>query len=267
MSEYSLKNTLSYRFLRQSAKDWKDFLVTFGNIGKDFNRVIKYILRLEIDANKLIEQSSRFAFDSLPITLTIVSMTAIIISMQISPELVKQGGGNFIGMMSAIVMTRELSAIMSGFAIISMIGSSFASELASMSVTDQISAMKVLRVDPVKYLIVPRVTAGFIMMPFVVILSSFVGLFFAGLVANITAGVSALNFTTSMWQGLFIKDIMVMLLKSAFFGGAIALISCSCGYSTRGGAKDVGISTTKAVVWSFLAIAFLDWIFAILFYM
>ena len=72
---------------------------------------------------------------------------------------------------------------------------------------------------------------------------------------------------TLMWQGLFIKDIFVMLLKSSFFGGAIALISCSCGYSTRGGAKDVGISTTKAVVWSFLAIAFLDWFFAILFYM
>lgn len=267
MSKYGFKNTLTYRFFNQSVKEWKDFLITFGNIGKDFNRVIKYILKFDIDLGKFIEQSSRFAFDSLPITLTIVAMTAIILSMQLAPELVKQGGGNFMGMMSAIVMTRELAAIMSGFAIISMIGSSFASELASMSVTDQISAMKVLQVDPVKYLIVPRVMAGFTMMPFVVILSSFVGLFFAWLVGNLTAGISALNFVTSMWQGLFIKDIFVMLLKSAFFGGTIALISCSCGYSTRGGAKDVGISTTKAVVWSFLAIAFLDWIFAILFYM
>lgn len=261
------KKTLTWRFLELTRKDWESFFITFGNIGKDFIKVAKYILKLNVNLKSLIEQSSRFAFDSLPITLTIVSMTAIIISMQISPELVKQGGGNFIGMMSAIVMVRELGAIMTGFAIISMIGSSFASELASMSVTDQISAMKVLRVDPIRYLVVPRVLAGFIMMPFVVILSSTVGLFFAGLVAKLTAEVSALNFVNSLWQGLFIKDIFVMLLKSSVFGGTIALISCSCGYSTRGGAKEVGMSTTRAVVWSFLGIAVWDWIFALFFYM
>ena len=261
------KKTLTWKLIELSKREWKSFFVTFGNIGKDFVRVSKHILKLNINPKALLEQCSRFAFDSLPITLTIVSMTAIIISMQISPELVKQGGGNFIGMMSAIVMVRELGAIMTGFAIISMIGSSFASELASMSVTDQISAMKVLRVDPIRYLVVPRVLAGFIMMPFIVVLSSTVGLFFAGLVANVAAEVSALNFVTSMWQGLFMKDIFVMLLKSSVFGGTIALISCSCGYSTRGGAKDVGISTTKAVVWSFLGIAVWDWIFALFFYM
>lgn len=267
MMELEFKKTLTYQLSQILKYSCKDFFITLGNIGKDFRRVFAYILKFKFKFGPIVEQCSRFGVDSLPITLTIVSMTAIIISMQISPELVKQGAGNYIGMMSGLVMIRELSAVMSGFAIISMIGSAFASELASMSVTDQINAMKVLKVDPVEYLIVPRVLAGAIMMPFVVIIASFVGLIFAGLVANFTANVSMLNYTSSLWQGLFVKDISVMALKSVFFGATIALISCSCGYSTRGGAKEVGISTTKAVVWSFLAMAVWDWVFAAIFYM
>lgn len=118
-----------------------------------------------------------------------------------------------------------------------MIGSSFASELASMAVGEQINAMRVLKVNPIEYLVVPRFLAGVIMMPFVFILSSFVGIVCAGIVSHITAGLSILNYVSSLWQGLYIRDIFIAMLKAAFFGGTISLISCSCGYSTRGGAK------------------------------
>ncbi len=262
-----MKDTLLFRFFSYFLEEIKSFLETLGNIGKDFTRVLFYILRLRINFGATLEQSSRFAVDSLPITLTIVGMTSIIISMQISPELAKQGAENYIGMLSALVMIRELAAIMAGFAIISMIGSSFASELASMAVSEQISAMRVLRVDPIEYLIVPRFLAGVIMMPVVFILASFVGLLCAGYVANWTAGLSMLNYVDSLWHGLYVRDILIAMLKSAFFGGTIALISCSSGYSTRGGAKEVGTSTTRAVVWSFLAIAIWDYIFAAMFYL
>lgn len=263
----AIKNTITYQTLKIFSKKIKDFLITIGNVGKDFMNVAHYILRFRINFQAAIEQSSRFAVDSLPITLTIVSMTSIIIAMQIAPELAKQGAENYIGMLSGLVMVRELACIMSGFAIISMIGSSFASELASMAVGEQVAAMKVLKVDPIEYLIVPRFLSGVIMMPFVVVLSSFAGLVCAGWISHVTAGLSWLNYINSLWQGLVVKDIMVALLKAAFFGGTIALISCSCGYSTRGGAKEVGQSTTKAVVWSFLAIAVWDYIFAVVFYL
>ncbi len=263
----TFKQTLTYSALRMFFGEIKDFLIMTGNIGKDLSRVFYYILRLRINLKIMIEQASRFAVDSLPITLTIVGMTSVIIAMQIAPELAKQGAENYIGMLSALVMIRELSCIMAGFAIISMIGSSFASELASMAVGEQISAMKVLKVDPIEYLIVPRFLAGVFMMPFVFILASFVGLVCAGAISYLTAGLSPLNYITSIWQGLYIRDIMIAMLKSAFFGGTIALISCSCGYSTRGGAKEVGIATTKAVVWSFVAIAVWDYIFAVIFYL
>ncbi len=263
----NIKKTLFWQFLNLLEYELKEFLITLGNIGKDFIRVLKSLMVLKMDKGALVEQCSRFAVDSLPITLTIVAMTSVIIAIQIAPELTKQGAGNYVGSLSALVMVRELSAIMSGFAIISMIGSSYASEIASMAVTDQISAMKVLHVDPVEYLIIPRFLSGIIMMPFVVVISTFCGLACAAFISNVTAEITYLNFITSMWHGLFIKDIFVALLKSSFFGGTIALISCSCGYSTRGGALEVGTSTTKAVVWSFVAIAVWDYIFASIFYL
>ncbi len=263
----NIKKTLFFQGINLFWNEIQDFLITLGNIGKDFLRVCATLPRLKIKPNVLMEQFSRFSIDSLPITLTIVSMTSIIIAMQIAPELAKQGAGNYVGSLSALVMVRELSAIMAGFAIISMIGSSYASEIASMAVTDQISAMKVLKVDPVEYLIVPRFLAGVIMMPFVVIVATLCGLIFAAVISNLTAEITYLNFISSMWHGLFVKDIFVALLKSSFFGGTIALISCSCGYSTRGGALEVGTSTTRAVVWSFVAIALWDYIFASIFYL
>ena len=192
---------------------------------------------------------------------------ATIIAMQLAPELAKQGGADYTGMLSALVMVRELAVVMSGFAIISMVGSSFASEIASMSVTEQINAMKVLKVDPVEYLIVPRFLAGTLFMPVVFIISAVFGLICAGLISHWCADLSLLNYVTSMWHGLYVRDILIAILKSSVFGGTIALISCSCGYATRGGAKEVGLATTKAVVWSFLAIAVWDFIFASIFYL
>ena len=245
----------------------RNFLVTLGNIGCDFSRVLKNILRLKINVKETIEQSKRFAYDSIPISLAIVGMTSAIIAMQLAPELAKQGGADYTGTLSALVMVRELACVMSGFAIISMVGSSFASEIASMSVTEQINAMRVLHVDPVEYLIVPRFAAGFLFMPVVFIISASFGLVCAGFVSHWCADLSLLNYVTSLWHGLFVRDIFIAILKSAFFGGTIALISCSCGYAARGGAKEVGLATTKAVVWSFLAIAMWDFIFASIFYL
>lgn len=261
------KDTLIYSSAKVLTREGKAFLETLGTVGKDFIRVLYYLLRLRVNIRATIEQASRFAVDSLPITLTIVGMTSVIISMQIAPELAKQGAENYIGMLSALVMIRELASIMAGFAIISMIGSSFASELASMSVGDQINALRVLRVDPVEYLIVPRFLAGVLMMPVVFVLASFMGLLCAGYVSKLTADLSILNYIDSLWRGLYVRDIMIALLKSSFFGGTIALISCSSGYAARGGAKEVGEATTKAVVWSFLAIAIWDYIFAAVFYL
>lgn len=266
MEKIKFTDTATYYLSKSIVHQLREFFDTFGTIVKHFLQTCKFLLKLDISVPEVFKQCSRFAFDSLPITLSIVGMTAMIISIQIAPEMVKQGGGNAIGALIAIVMTREMGAIMAGFAIISMIGSAFASEIATMKVTDQIDAMEALKVSPLKYLFVPRILAGIFMMPVVVLISSTFGIIMSGWSSIISAKISWLNFINSVWYGLFVKDINVSLLKASCFGFAISLISCSCGIQASGGAQGVGIATTKAVVWSFIAIVIIDYIFALVFY-
>lgn len=265
LSKY-YKQSATYKILKALSAEAYDFLDTLGEVAKNGFKTLGYLLTGQISRKELIEQCSRFGVSSLPITLSIVGMTSIIVASQVASEMVKQGGGHFVGMMMTVLIVREVGAIMSGFAIISMIGSSLASELATMRVTEQIDALKVLKVDPIRYLFVPRVLSGILMMPMVVIIASIVGVLTGAVTTALTTDLGYRAYFDSAWIGLYMKDLSVSLLKSVFFGGTIALISCACGYTASGGAKGVGLATTKAVVWSFVAIVIWDMIFAIAFF-
>lgn len=268
MGNFSIqfKHSATYQLYRLFTRQVNDFFTTLGEITKKSMSVLGYIFHLEFDRKTVVEQCSRFGVSSLPITLSIVGMSAIIVAMQVAGEMVKQGAGNYVGRLVTVLIVREDAVIMSGFAIISMIGSSLAAEIATMKVTEQIDAMKALKVNPIKHLFVPRVLSGLIMMPFVTIIASVFGVLGGALASNLVSGLSYRAFFDSVWYGLFMKDIWVCLAKAVAFGGTIALISCTCGYMAKGGAKGVGIATTKAVVWSFVAIAIWDLIFAAAFF-
>ena len=242
------------------------FVTTLGNIALLGLEFFKGLKTFPTTYKSIMEQASRFGVSSLPITLSIVGMTSVIIAMQIAGEMVKQGAGNYVGMLVSILMVREEGVIMAGFAIISMIGSSLASEIATMKVTEQIDAIRVLRVNPVYYLFTPRVVAGTLMMPVVVIVSSLFGILGGAVASNLASGLTYKAYFDSVWFGLNMHDLNVCILKSLAFGFVITLISCSCGMEARDGAKGVGIATTKAVVWSFVAIVILDLIFAAMFF-
>lgn len=260
------KQSATYKIFTGIFEQLASFLDTLGKITQNGFDVIKYILKGGIDKKELIYQCERFGVSSLPITLSIVGMTSIIVASQVASEMVKQGGGNFVGLLMTMLIVRELGVIMSGFAIISMIGSSLASELATMRVTEQIDAVEVLKVNPIQYLFVPRVLSGMIMMPFVVIIASVVGVLAGAVTAHLSSELGYRAFFDSAWLGIYMKDLSVSLMKSVSFGAVIALISCSCGYYAKGGAKGVGEATTKAVVWSFVAIVIIDMFFAIAFF-
>ena len=260
------KATYTYKLLKLFMSEVTDFVSTLGEIMTYGVVFLKGLKNFSTSFKDIIEQCSRFGVSSLPITLSIVGMTSIIISMQVAGEMVKQGGGNFVGMLIAILTVREEGVIMAGFAIISMIGSSLASEIATMKVTEQIDAISVLKVNPVQYLFTPRIIAGTLMMPLVVIVASLFGIIGGAVAANVTSELSYKAYFDSVWFGLNMHDFNVCILKSISFGFAISLISCSCGMGAKDGAKGVGIATTKAVVWSFVAIVILDLIFAAVYF-
>ncbi len=260
------KQSATYKIFTGMFNEFTDFLDTLGKITLNGIDVVKFILKGQIEKNEVIAQCYRFGITSLPITLSIVGMTSIIVASQVALEMVKQGGGNFVGLLMTILIVREVGVIMSGFAIISMIGSSLASEIATMRVTEQIDAIEVLKVNPIRYLFVPRVIAGMLMMPPVVVIASAVGVIAGAVTSNLTSGLGYRSFFDSAWLGIYMKDLCVCLLKAVCFGGTIALISCSSGYYAKGGAKGVGEATNKAVVWSFVAIVIWDMFFAIAFF-
>ena len=261
-----IRFTFTYKLFKLIIEQLLNVIETIGNI---IILAREFFIGLKNKSTSLTEimyQCYRFGITSLPITLSIVGMTSIIISMQVAGEMVKQGAGNYVGMLISILMIREESVIMAGFAIISMIGSSLASEIATMKVTEQIDAIKVLKVNPIHYLLTPRVLSGILMMPLIVIIVSLFGILCGGLAANLVSGLTYKAYFDSVWFGLNTHDIYVCLLKAISFGFTISLISCACGLKAENGAKGVGEATTKSVVWSFIAIVILDLIFAGIFF-
>ena len=265
MREFSLKSTITFKVYRYIISMIEEFVSTVGNIVIYGRELFSLFLKLEFDRKAIIEQCARFGVSSLPITLSIVGMTSIIVSMQVAGEMVKQGAGNYVGMLVTMLLVREAGVIMSGFAIIFMIGSSMASEIATMRVTEQIDAIQVAKVNPIRYLFVPRVVSGVLMMPPVLVVATLVGVIGGGVAAHLASGLSYRAYFESVWSGLYMKDMNVALLKAIVFGFTIALISCVCGYTAKGGARGVGLATTKSVVWSFVAIVLWDLLFSIVY--
>lgn len=260
------EDTLTYKFITGILDNSIEWLDTIGQIGINFVRAMKGIFTGSVNLKNTLEQSSIFGFDSLLMTLSMVGISGMIIALQIAYEMVKQGAGNYVGSLVAVSVIREIGPIMGSFAIISMVGSSMAAEIGTMKVTEQIDAMKVLGVNPIYHLIIPRILAGFIIMPFTITLANVAGILGGLLTSKIISGLSFMNYMDSVWHGLSEKDIFVSLLKASIFGGMIALISSSIGYKTEGGSMDVGKSTIKAVVWSFVSVVITDYIISLLFF-
>lgn len=243
-----------------------EMIETVGSITVNLFYSMRCLICGNLDRAKFLEQSSRFGVDSLPISLLMVSITGMIIAIQVSLEMVKQGAGDYVGMLVALSIVRELGPVIGSFAVISLVGSSMSAEIATMKVTEQIDAMKVLGVSPINYLIAPRVLAGFFIMPFVIILANLFGVIGGMLMSKLVAELNVITYASSVWQGLTLKDIYSSIVKAFVFGGIIALSSTSIGYRAKGGAIDVGNATTKAVVWSFVLVLFANYFISWLFF-
>lgn len=255
-----IEQLISYKLVKSLTDELIDWIEIIGVMGLNVYLSIKCLFTKQLKKKLFFEQAARFGVDSLPISLLMVGLSGMIIALQVANEMVKQGAGDYVGMLVSVAIVRELGPVIGGFAVISMVGSSMAAEIATMKVTEQVDAIKVLGVDPVYYLIVPRVIAGIFIMPFVIILANLVGIIGGMVMSKLVTELNAENYINSVWSGLAIKDIFVSVLKGGVFGGIIALSCSSIGYRTEGGAIDVGKATTNAVVWSFILMLIADYI-------
>nr|YP_009732458.1 hypothetical protein [Gracilaria textorii]QHS70904.1 hypothetical protein [Gracilaria textorii] len=199
-----------------------------------------------------------------PDSLSIVVITAFFIGMVFTIQIVKEflyiNAISLVGSILTISFIRELSPVLTSVIIVGRIGSCFTSELATMSITEQLNALYILEANPFSYLVFPRVIACLLMLPCLNIISFITSLFSSSFVCFTIYNIHPQMFFLSSLSSLVIQDIFKSLFKTLVFGFLISLISCFFGLTANGGAKGVGQSTTLSVVTSLLSIFIFDFL-------
>ncbi len=229
-------------------------------------QTIKYILNGNAKFSSVLSQAAMISYDSLPISLSIVFIAAAIISLQVSKQFLMSGAESYVGGFLAVALIRELAPGFAALAVSARAGTAISAEIANMQVTSQVDAIKTLKVDPIGYYFAPRIIAGAITVPMVVILAELFGVLGGMIVSYFTIGLHPNRYISSVWQFLNTRDIYISLLKAVIFGILIPLVCATQGYKTTGGAKNVGISTTKAAIKSTVFLLMADLIITFLFY-
>jgi phospholipid/cholesterol/gamma-HCH transport system permease protein len=229
-------------------------------------RTMKAALRPPLELREWLRQMVRLGFDSIPVVLLTSMFTGMVLALQTFNGFQRVHAENFVGSVVALAMLRELSPVLVGLMVTGRVGSSMAAEIGTMRVTEQIDALKALATDPVQYLFVPRIIAGILMMPFLVILGDALGVGGGYLVAVKMMDANPVLYEQNTFQFLQLNDIWVGLVKAAVFGVILTLTGCVRGYYTRGGAEGVGRATTNAVVSSSLIILLADFFLTKLFF-
>ncbi len=223
-----------------------------------------HLLTGKIHRRNTLDQMALVGPASLLIALVTAGFVGMVFTIQVSREFINLGAGSAVGGVLALALCRELAPVLTAVVLAGRVGSAFAAELGTMQVTEQIDALYVLKTDPIDYLVIPRVIACCLMLPILTVLSLLTGLGGGLLIATSLYGISQTTFLDSVQNFLSVWDLCSAPIKGVVFGALIAIIGCSWGLTTTGGAKGVGQSTTTAVVTSLLAIFisnfFLSWV-------
>lgn len=227
-------------------------------------QVVVHLLSGKIQRRNTLEQMALVGPASLLIALVTAGFIGAVFTIQVTREFINFGATTAIGGVLALALSRELAPVLTAVVLAGRVGSAFAAELGTMRVTEQIDALYMLRTDPLDYLVIPRVIACCLMLPLLTIFSLILGLAGGLLIATSLYKISASVFLDSARDFLGVWDLGSAMIKAMIFGALIAIIGCSWGLTTTGGAKGVGQSTTTAVVTSLLAIFivnfFLSWL-------
>src|SRR5919202_3445749 len=240
---------------------WTQRLVAAIFLG---GQVILHLLTRKLHRRNALDQMAAVGPESLMIALITAGFVGAVFTIQVAREFINFGATTAVGGVLALALTRELGPVLTAVVLAGRVGSAFAEEIGTMRVTEQIDALYMLKTDPIDYLVIPRVVACCLMLPILTILSIILGMAGGVLIADSLYDISQDVFLDSARSFLKVWDLLSAAIKAVVFGALIAIIGCSWGLTTTGGAKGVGQSTTTAVVTALLAIFisnfFLSWV-------
>ncbi|MCA3365275.1 MAG: ABC transporter permease, partial [Roseomonas sp.] len=203
---------------------------------------------------------------SLPVVALTAIFTGMVLALQTYTGFARFNAEGAVANVVVLSITRELGPVIAGLMVAGRIGASFAAEIGTMRVTDQIDALTTLSTNPMKYLVAPRLLAGAIALPFLVLIADTLGVMGGWLIGTAKLGFSSAGYLRATLDFMQTMDVVSGLVKASVFGFVIALMGCWCGYNSKGGAQGVGAATTSAVVISSILILALDYIITEMFF-
>ncbi len=206
-----------------------------------------------------------YSFGSFTVTAVVALFTGMILALNGGDSLSSLGQENLIGRIVAISMIREMGPFMTALILTASLGSGIAAEIGTMKVSEEIDALKIMSISPVKFLVLPRLVALTLVTPVMTIFAAFIGILGASIVAANNFGVTWIAFSNDALENLELGDVQIGLIKSVVFGVTIATVGATQGLRTRGGATGVGEAARRAVVITFLLVIilgyYLSWIY------
>jgi len=265
------ETTVFYRNLR-----WIRFVDAFGRKGSaalDYlgglaqlsAQAVGGVFRKPFYTQEILHQMDETGVKSLGITNITALFTGMVLGLQTAYSLAAFGGKLFIGRVVSLSLVRELGPVLTALMVGGRVGAGITAELGSMTVTEQVDALRAMAVSPVQRLVTPRMVAVVFMLPMLTALADLLGILGGLFIAVSELSITASFYFNSIWNQLRIADIASGLGKSFFFAAEIALIGCYNGLTVKGGAASVGIATTKTVVAASISILVSDFFLTKLF--
>ena len=227
--------------LKRAVLEVQEYLLLVGQVARG-------VVTRPIYARDIVEQLDAIGIGSLTVVVLTGLFTGMVLALQSGLTLDQFGARSVVGRLVGASMVKELGPVLTALMVTGRVGSGIAAELGSMAVTDQIAALRSLGTDPIRKLVVPRVIAGTVMVPALTVVSDAVGMI-GGMVISVTQlKVAGTIYWSNVYEGLYMDDIWMGLIKPFVLGFALVTIACTVGLRAHGGTQGVGRATTNAVV-------------------
>ena len=235
-------------------------------IGKASAALLFSPLKRGRSLQRAVHQAMMVGVQAIPIITLITFFVGVIIALQGAYGLQRLGAMHLVAGLVAISITRELGPLVAAIVMIGRSGSAFAAEIGAMRVSEELDALKTMALNPIDFLMAPKLAAMAIMLPCLTIWSDLMGVMGGALFGVAGAGFTLGGYFIATREALALRDVTTGIAKSLVFGIVITAVGCYEGFSTGAGAEEVGRSTTSAVVISILLVVLIDLMFTYLFY-
>ncbi len=236
------------RFLQLIGGFFLDFLYAVGKVATFALHSVFHTLTPPYYPRMILRNIISIGYYSLPVVGMTAVFTGAVLALQSYTGFSRFNAESSIATVVVIAITRELGPVLAGLMVAGRVGAATAAEIGTMRVTEQIDALSTLSTNPFKYLIAPRILAGILVLPCLVLVADIIGVYGGYLVGTQKLGFSPGNYLKNTYDLLEAKDVITGLIKSSIFGFIIVLMGCYHGYNSKRGADGVGIATTNAVV-------------------